>query len=89
MIEIRIRVLMKNDMGMDVVPSTTLVAEKAPSALDVAAIADRLVKELNTPLLGKLRPMTNDEADAYCAEEDADDGYTDLGLSDSDLERRT
>lgn len=89
MIEIRIRVLMKNDMDMDVVPSVTLVAEKAPPTLDVATLADNLVAEIKSPVIGTLRPMTREEADAYCAEEDADDGYTDLDLSDADVERPT
>lgn len=87
MIEVRIRALLKNDQGMSVVPSTTLVAAKAPSAFDVAKVADDLIAELS-PSLGNLRRMTAEEADAFCAEEEADDGegYIDLGLSDANDE---
>lgn len=86
MIEIRIRVLLKSDLGMDVVPGTTLVAKKAPASFDVANLVEDLVADLS-PALGKLRRMTSEEADAYFAKEEAEDaeGFTDLGLSDADL----
>lgn len=88
MIEVRVRALLMNDQGMSVVPSTTLVAAKAPSTFDVAKVADDLIAEL-APSLGNLRPMTGEEADAYCEQERLDEescGYTDLGLSDADTE---
>ena len=86
MIEVRIRVFLKSDLGLDVVPSTTMMASAAPPALDVAKLADGLIAEL-APSLGNLRRMTSEEADAYCDKEEAEasDGYTDLGLSDADL----
>lgn len=88
MIEVRIRALLMSDKGMSVVPSTTLAGLAAPTALDVAQIADKLVAELDTDLLGNLRPMTEAEAETYCAKEEAEeaDGYSDLGLSDADDE---
>ena len=85
MIEVRIRALLKNDQGMSVVPSITLVAPQAPASFDVAKVVDDLIAELS-PSLGNLRRMTAEEAEAFCAEEEADDGYTDLGLSDADTE---
>ena len=87
MIEVRIRALLKNDQGMSVVPSTTLVAEKAPASFDIAKVVDGLIAELS-PSLGNLRRMTSEEADAFTAAEEADerDGYIDLGLSDADDE---
>lgn len=72
MIEVRIRVLMKGDHGY-VVPSVTLTDIKKPDSLDVAKIAADLIAEL-PPELGNLRPMTAEEAEDYCAEEDAEDG---------------
>ena len=87
MIEIRTRVLLKSDLGMDVVPSTTLVADKATASLDVAKVVDELIAEL-APSLGNLRPMTAEEAEAYCAKEEAEasDGYTVVEAEDDDLE---
>ncbi len=87
MIEVRIRALLKNDQGMSVVPSTTMVAAKAPSTFDLAKVADDLIAEL-PPSLGNLRPMTAAEADAFCEQEEAEasEGYSDLGLSDADTE---
>lgn len=87
MIKVCISVLLKSDLGMDVVPSTTLVAKEAPASFDVAKVVEDLTAELS-PSLGNLRRMTSEEADAYCAREEAEDagGYTDLGLSDADVE---
>ena len=85
MIEVRIRALLKSGTGMDVVPSTTLIAAKAPPTLDVGKLADDLIAEL-APSLGNLRPMTADEADAYCEQERLDEesgGYIDLGDTSS------
>lgn len=86
MIEVRIRALMKGDHGY-VVPSVTLTDIKKPDSLDVAKIAADLIAEL-PPELGNLRPMTADEADAYCAMEEAEvsEGYIDLGSSDANDE---
>lgn len=86
MIEIRIRALLKNDRGMSVVPSTTMLVMAPTNSLDVERIVKRLRSELDGSPLGELRQMTAEEAETYCAQEEADDGYTDLGLSDADLE---
>ncbi len=87
MIEIRIRALLMSDHGMRVVPGTTLIAEKAPPALDIAKVVADLIAELS-PSLGNLRHMNAEEADAFTAEEEADEreGYVDLGLVGSDEE---
>ena len=87
MIEIRTRVLLKNELGMDVVPSSTLVTQKAAVSPDVAKLVDDLIAEL-APSLGNLRPMTAEEADGYCAKEEAEasDGYTVVDADDDDLE---
>lgn len=71
MIEVRIRVLMKGDMG-DVVPSVTLTNIKKPEALNVEQIAADLIAEL-PPELGNLRLMTAEEADVYCEQERLDE----------------
>lgn len=80
MIEVRIRVFLKSDHGTDVVPSTTLMASAAPPALDVAKLAEGLIAEL-APALGNVRRMSSEEADAYCAKEEAEeaDGYLVVG----------
>lgn len=87
MIEVRIRALLKNHQGMSVVPSTTLMGKEAPASLDAAKIVDDLIAELS-PALGNLRRMTDEEAGFFLDEEEAEEreGYTDLGLSDSDEE---
>lgn len=89
MIEVRIRVFLKDAEGNDVVPSATLVASEAMPSLDVAVRTAVLVRELDDWPFGAVRQMTSAEMKAYCDKEEADDGYSDLGLSDADLEVRS
>ncbi|KAF0102190.1 MAG: hypothetical protein FD144_2625 [Rhodospirillaceae bacterium] len=72
---------------MSVVPSTTMIGKEVPASFDVAKVVDDLIAELS-PSLGDLRRMTAEEAEAFCADEEADEreGYIDLGLIDSDDE---